>query len=144
MSAHCAVETLITRHKVALFVKSWCPRTFFSDLEFTDGAYEAFNPSDSAKARAVFRSLNTPDVGLIELDLDAKGDSIQQYLAEKTGQRTVPNIFINGNHIGGNDRLQVLFCEWRAAALDCFRLRGVRSFLLCDQSNCSFTVACGM
>ncbi len=25
------------------------------------------------------------------------------YVAEKTGQRTVPNVFVNGNHIGGND-----------------------------------------
>jgi glutaredoxin 3 len=35
----------------------------------------------------------------------ANGAAIQQYLAEKTGQRTVPNIFINQKHIGGCDDL---------------------------------------
>lgn len=31
------------------------------------------------------------------------GPSIQQVLAELTNQRTVPNVFINGKHIGGCD-----------------------------------------
>lgn len=33
------------------------------------------------------------------------GSEIQNYLADKTGQRTVPNIFIKGQHIGGSDDL---------------------------------------
>lgn len=33
------------------------------------------------------------------------GSAIQQYLLEKTGQRTVPNIFINQKHLGGCDSL---------------------------------------
>jgi glutaredoxin 3 len=33
---------------------------------------------------------------------------MQQYLLQKTGQSTVPNIFIHQNHIGGNDRVQQL------------------------------------
>ena len=28
---------------------------------------------------------------------------MQAALLEKTGQRTVPNVFINGKHIGGHD-----------------------------------------
>lgn len=36
------------------------------------------------------------------------GSAIQQYLQEKTGQRTVPNIFINEQHIGGCDDLMKL------------------------------------
>lgn len=36
------------------------------------------------------------------------GDQIQAYLAEKTGQRTVPNIFIEQKHVGGNSDLQRL------------------------------------
>ena len=34
------------------------------------------------------------------------GAIIQKALHETTGQRTVPNIFINGKHIGGNDIIQ--------------------------------------
>lgn len=34
------------------------------------------------------------------------GAEIQNALAELTGQRTVPNVFINHKHIGGNSDLQ--------------------------------------
>ena len=46
------------------------------------------------------------DVTVVELDQVEDGDAIQAYLADKTGQRTVPNIFVSGNHLGGNDDLQ--------------------------------------
>eukprot|EP00590_Aulacoseira_subarctica_P004760 CAMPEP_0172425384 /NCGR_PEP_ID=MMETSP1064-20121228/31736_1 /TAXON_ID=202472 /ORGANISM="Aulacoseira subarctica , Strain CCAP 1002/5" /LENGTH=51 /DNA_ID=CAMNT_0013168197 /DNA_START=249 /DNA_END=404 /DNA_ORIENTATION=+ len=34
------------------------------------------------------------------------GSDIQAALAELTGQRTVPNVFIKGKHLGGNDKTQ--------------------------------------
>ena len=34
------------------------------------------------------------------------GEAIQSALEEITGQRTVPNVFINHEHIGGNSELQ--------------------------------------
>ncbi|KAK4489032.1 hypothetical protein RD792_004824 [Penstemon davidsonii] len=40
---------------------------------------------------------------LIELDEESDGDEMQTALAEWTGQRTVPNVFINAKHIGGFD-----------------------------------------
>lgn len=39
----------------------------------------------------------------MELDLLDNCQSIQDKLKEKTGQRSVPNIFIRGNHVGGAD-----------------------------------------
>jgi len=45
----------------------------------------------------------SPHKYLTNLD---NGEEIQAYLAEKTGQRTVPNVFIEGKHIGGNSDLQ--------------------------------------
>ena len=42
----------------------------------------------------------------IELDKDEDGPAIQAALLEVTGQRTVPNIFVGGRHIGGNDDAQ--------------------------------------
>ncbi|CAL9779840.1 unnamed protein product [Musa acuminata subsp. burmannicoides] len=39
----------------------------------------------------------------IELDVESDGSNIQAALAEWTGQRTVPNVFIGGKHIGGCD-----------------------------------------
>lgn len=40
--------------------------------------------------------------------MDRDGQVIQLALYDKTGQRTVPNIFVQGNHIGGNSDLQSL------------------------------------
>jgi len=31
------------------------------------------------------------------------GAAIQQYLLQKTGQGSVPSVFVNGKHVGGND-----------------------------------------
>ncbi|XP_061348805.1 glutaredoxin [Gastrolobium bilobum] len=44
----------------------------------------------------------------IELDSESDGSEIQAALAEWTGQRTVPNVFIGGNHIGGCDSTTAL------------------------------------
>ena len=47
---------------------------------------------------------------VIELDQVPDGKAIQEVLksAKFGGQRTVPNIFIAGQHIGGNSELQSL------------------------------------
>jgi glutaredoxin len=39
----------------------------------------------------------------IELDLVDNGDEIQDELEVKTQQRSVPNIFVKGTHVGGCD-----------------------------------------
>jgi glutaredoxin 3 len=43
---------------------------------------------------------------VVELDERADGDAIQQELARMTGQRSVPNVFVQQQHIGGNDDTQ--------------------------------------
>lgn len=50
----------------------------------------------------------TKDAYILELDEIEDGAEIQEALLELTGQRTVPNIFIGGQHIGGNSDLEVL------------------------------------
>lgn len=49
-----------------------------------------------------------PEAYILELDTIEDGSEIQDALTEITGQRTVPNVFINGKHIGGNSDLQAL------------------------------------
>jgi len=44
----------------------------------------------------------------LEIDQEANGPAIQAALLQFTGQRTVPNIFINKKHIGGADALSAL------------------------------------
>lgn len=43
-----------------------------------------------------------------ELDQMEEGGAVQSLLKELTGQSTVPNVFINGKHIGGNSDLEKL------------------------------------
>ncbi len=40
---------------------------------------------------------------ILELDQIDLGKEIQSSLERLTNQRTVPNVFVNGQHIGGND-----------------------------------------
>ena len=43
---------------------------------------------------------------IFELDLMEDGVEIQKELERTTGQRTVPSVFVNGKHLGGNDDTQ--------------------------------------
>ncbi|GMN42541.1 hypothetical protein TIFTF001_011761 [Ficus carica] len=53
----------------------------------------------------------------IELDTEKDGADIQSALAEWTGQRTVPNVFIGGNHIGGCDATTALHKQGKLVPL---------------------------
>jgi glutaredoxin 3 len=46
----------------------------------------------------------TPQFSIIELDVVKDGPEQQAALLEITGQKTVPNIFVDGKHIGGCDK----------------------------------------
>ncbi|KAG8717845.1 glutaredoxin [Ceratobasidium sp. 395] len=86
MGAKEKVDAAIAGHKIAVFSKSYCP--------YCKAAKEGIS------------ELGQKDVYIVELDQAEDGADIQNYLAEKTGQRTVPNIFISQTHVGGNDAFQ--------------------------------------
>ncbi|KAI3416753.1 Glutaredoxin domain-containing protein [Psidium guajava] len=76
------VKKTISSHKIVIFSKSYCPYC--------------------RKAKAVFKELNQiPHV--VELDERDDGSEIQDTLSQRIGRRTVPQVFINGKHIGGSD-----------------------------------------
>ena len=54
------------------------------------------------RVKQLFAQLGA-SIKAIELDVESDGSELQSALAEWTGQRTVPNVFINGKHIGGCD-----------------------------------------
>ena len=70
---------------VVVFSKSWCPFCM--------------------QTKGLFETLQVP-VTYIELDELADGADMQMELAQMSGQRTVPNVFIKGTHLGGNDDTQ--------------------------------------
>lgn len=52
--------------------------------------------------------LNAKDVDFVEHDLTGKDEEREALLKRSNGMRTVPQIFINGQHIGGYDNLAEL------------------------------------
>lgn len=82
-----SVESTIETNKILVYSKTYCPYcTATKDLLNKYGV----------------------DYKLIELNTIPDGGNIQRALQEISGQRTVPNVFINGKHIGGNSDLQAL------------------------------------
>jgi glutaredoxin 3 len=57
------------------------------------------------KTKALFAELGV-EAQIYELNEMDDGPAIQDALLTLTGQRTVPNIFINQQHVGGNDNVQ--------------------------------------
>ncbi|KAK2462889.1 hypothetical protein APHAL10511_005087 [Amanita phalloides] len=86
-SAKELVESAISNNKIVIFSKTWCG--------YSTGAKRLFASEYKDEKPTV-----------VELDIDKDGDAMQAYLLEKTGQRTVPNVFVNKTHIGGHDDTQ--------------------------------------
>ncbi|KAK2743682.1 hypothetical protein FQN57_004791 [Myotisia sp. PD_48] len=78
-------QQIINDNAVVVFSKSYCP-------------YCKATKALLDQTHAVYSS--------VELDQIADGSAIQDALLEISGQRTVPNIFIGQQHIGGNSELQ--------------------------------------
>lgn len=84
------IENEIKNHQVVIWSKSYCP--------YCQATKELFS-----------REANNVDVVVHEIDeSDTLVDALylQQELEDMTGQRTVPNVFINGQHVGGNSDVQ--------------------------------------
>ncbi|XP_045595558.2 thioredoxin reductase 1, cytoplasmic isoform X2 [Procambarus clarkii] len=77
------VDNYVKENKVMVFSKSYCPFCH--------------------KVKDLFNQINVTYTAL-ELDQIDNGAEIQDALAEKSGQSTVPNVFINGQHVGGADK----------------------------------------
>mmetsp|Transcript_21855 Transcript_21855/g.46786 ORF Transcript_21855/g.46786 Transcript_21855/m.46786 type:complete len:111 (-) Transcript_21855:329-661(-) len=75
----------IASNDVVVFSKSYCPFC--------------------TKTKQLFSSMNI-DAKVFELDRMDNGDAVQGELLAISGQRTVPNVFIKGKHLGGNDDTQ--------------------------------------
>ena len=70
---------------MVIYSKSWCPYC--------------------AQCKALFDDMSQPYTA-IELDEIEDGAELQEALLSMTQQRTVPNVFVGGQHVGGNDDTQ--------------------------------------
>ena len=75
-------QAAIKASKIVVFSKTHCPY--------------------SKRAKEAISAL-TPMFSVVELDVVKDGAEQQAALLELTGQKTVPNIFIDGKHLGGCD-----------------------------------------
>ncbi|KAJ1964974.1 Glutaredoxin [Dispira parvispora] len=78
------VNQLILENVVMMFSKSYCPY---------------------CKRAATALTKNNIKFTQLELDQTDDGPALQAALLQKTGQRTVPNVFVHQKHIGGCDDL---------------------------------------
>ncbi|XP_078167733.1 monothiol glutaredoxin-S6-like [Carex rostrata] len=76
------VQNVIYSHRITIFSKTYCPY--------------------SVRAKRIFKELEEKPF-VVELDQRDDGYAIQNVLEDLIGRRTVPQVFINGKHIGGCD-----------------------------------------
>ncbi|DBA01366.1 TPA: hypothetical protein N0F65_001605 [Lagenidium giganteum] len=89
-------QAAIKNTKVLVFSKTYCPHC--------------------ARVKALFEDLEA-NHEVVELDTRPDGAEIQALLLEMTKQRTVPNVFIKGKHIGGCDDTIELYANNELEAL---------------------------
>ena len=81
-----SIQETTAANLVVIYSKSWCPYC--------------------AQTKALFDDMSQPYTA-IELDeLGEEGAQLQATLLEMTQQRTVPSVFVGGQHLGGNDDTQ--------------------------------------
>ena len=91
-----SIQETTASNAVVIYSKSWCPFC--------------------AKTKALFDELEQPYTA-IELDQRDDGAELQETLLGITGQRTVPNVFVAGQHMGGNDDTQAAAKSGKLAEL---------------------------
>lgn len=121
------VDQLIKENNVMIFSKSYCPFCH--------------------KVKDIFKGINAP-YKAYELDLEENGAAIQDALLAKTSQKTVPNVFINGKHLGGASDTEAAFKDGRLQQLmsgderefdyDLFVIGGGSGGLACSKEAVEF------
>jgi len=61
--------------------------------------------------------LNKKRVSFKEINLASDPNKMNEMIKKTNGMRTVPQIFVDGQHIGGNDKLQALENEGKLNSL---------------------------
>lgn len=80
-----SIQQTTANNEVVIYSKSWCPYC--------------------KQCKDLFDGMSQPYTA-IELDEREDGEQLQAALLQMTQQRTVPNVFVAGQHVGGNDDTQ--------------------------------------
>ncbi|KAI1073668.1 glutaredoxin [Whalleya microplaca] len=98
------LNEILKKAPVVIFSKTYCPY------------------SKKAKGTLLEKYSIDPPPYVVELDTHPLGKELQAALAEKTGRRTVPNVLINGQTVGGSDEIAEL--DSRKTLIDKFKALG--------------------
>merc|ERR1711916_319906 len=77
------LEGILAKHRVTVLSKTWC--------------------GYCGRVKEVMSQYPEADVHYVELDVEPDGRELQIAAMQLTGQRTVPNVFIDQKSIGGAD-----------------------------------------
>jgi len=89
------VEQLVQHNDVVVFAKSYCPYCKHTQKLLEE--VQSRNPN-----------LKVEFIWLDQM-FEEDGPRIQMALLTKTGQKTVPNIFVGGGHVGGDSHITDLY-----------------------------------
>ena len=90
------IQQTVAAQPVVVYSKSWCPFC--------------------TECKELLDSMEQPYT-VVELDQRDDGDAVQAALLSLTRQRTVPNVFVGGQHLGGNDDTQKAAASGKLAEL---------------------------
>lgn len=91
-SAEAFVQNAVYSNKITIFSKSYCPYC--------------------RRVKQIFSELNEKPF-VVELDLRDDAREIQSVLLDLVGRHTVPQVFVNGQHVGGSDDTMVALNDGR-------------------------------
>ena len=102
-SVNSFVEDLIKEKKIVVFSKTTCPfcakvKELFNSLKYEYSTVELDQIGIFLNNYYLFFASQK-----FAYNFWDSGPAIRDYLYEKTGQKTVPNVYVNGIHIGGCD-----------------------------------------
>jgi glutaredoxin 3 len=80
-----AAQKLVRTYRLLMISKTWCP--------------------DCVYAKKVFQEVGA-EPHVVELDKLEEGPELQKEFLELTGQNTVPNLFLDGAHLGTENDLK--------------------------------------
>ncbi|GMT35180.1 hypothetical protein PFISCL1PPCAC_26477 [Pristionchus fissidentatus] len=83
-----AIQDDINVHRVMVYSKTYCPY--------------------SRRLKALLQKFDIDDMKVIELNREEQMSEMQDFLETLSGRRTVPQLFLNGQFVGGFDDVKAL------------------------------------
>jgi glutaredoxin 3 len=106
------IQKAIAENTVVIFSKSWCgfsrsAKNLIAGLKLDPSKpVKIYECVSCAVLLAFFPRTDCPKYVWDRLDEMDEGDAIQSYLKTRTGQGTVPNVFISMHHV------RLFLCNW--------------------------------